>query len=140
MLVKYVLLHEVSTLEPFTAHIALENLSFCHFRCLSLSILVLPKLEDSVFLRRDKLSRSKFNPALSSFHILLFEALAVILLRATVNVISWNPFGISDMLWTTLCGKHPLIIVFFPAVEAVGMDSSEVDQQQIQLLFLAEEL
>ena len=45
---------------------------------------------------------------------------------------------ISEVLRTTLGTEHPLIFILFPTIKAVGMDSPEINQQDIEPLLYTE--
>ena len=50
-----------------------------------------------------------------------------------------DALGVADVLGAALGREGALVVVVVPAVEAEGVDSAEVEQEEVQVLLLREE-
>lgn len=65
----------------------------------------------------------------------LIEVLRITLFKDVLEVLLIYFLMVAKMLRTAARAEHPFILVLLAAIEAVGMDPSQIDQEYVELLF-----
>lgn len=135
MLVKDVLVNKLSSLKLLLAVIDLTliDLPFMLGSRVALCIVLLHLLENGVLMRGKSLPGSFRQTIVCCAHILVLEILAS---NPSLSFYhrAGDPLRVSEVLGSTLCSKSALIIVLFSAVEAIRVDSPQVEQENIKVL------
>jgi hypothetical protein len=142
MLIVNVLMDELCRFEFLVAILneALVNLSILQVLCLQLCIVLLHVPQNIIILRGRSLTGSNKNTLICCSHVLVFKVLGSRPLRFMLDHALSDFASVSEVLRTALSSKGPFIIILFPAVETVRMNSPEVQKKQIQVLLLIQEV
>lgn len=85
-------------------------------------------------LGRNQLSLSLGKSVCSYFVVLLNKGLGARVVKRVIDVVPAHFLSCTDVLRPALSSEHSFIVVLFSTVEAVGMNSAQIEQEKIELL------